>query len=390
MRFLSAPIGLLVLLLTAACDDTFTPIEASALRYSLYGYLDASADTQWIRVMPVRPLAVTSPEPLEERVTLEHLGTHRVVELRDSLFRQTSTDPELGGGAFYYHNFWTVEPIDPGATYRLTVTKAGSPAVETLIKVPPAYDLEILVSQRQQPDLVHLTGLEHVGLVFLLTSFRDICGFGVARTFLSAPPSSTGERHVTIPSQVSVRPGCNPTDRLQQDIQVIGSGEPWPTRQSNGGVGRLGEPGQPTLGESGIGFLAGVLSRDIPYEDCRLEGRQPPEYCRLRYEEGSASLRGTITDTRCGTALVVREAIIELREVEPESPDFTVVRPTTSGLAGGYLIRGLTPGKRYALLAKKRSPTPVLDFIDHTDTLVFVPNEVVEYDIDLERRECPP
>ncbi|HEX6071199.1 MAG TPA: hypothetical protein VFZ18_15305, partial [Longimicrobiaceae bacterium] len=141
MRFLSPPVGLLALLLVTACDDTFTPIEASALRYSLYGYLDASADTQWIRVSPVRPLAITSPEPLEERVTLEHLGTGRIVELRDSVFRQQALDPDLGSATFYVHNFWTTEPIAPGATYRLTVTKTGGPTAETLIEVPPEYDM---------------------------------------------------------------------------------------------------------------------------------------------------------------------------------------------------------------------------------------------------------
>jgi hypothetical protein len=388
MRFLRSA-SLLVLLLTTACDDTFSPIEASALRYSLYGYLDASADTQWIRVTPVRPVAVTTSEPLDVRVTLEHLGTHRVVELRDSVFRQTSANPELGGGAFYSHNFWTAEPIEPGASYRLTVAKEGSPPVETLVQVPPDYDLEIWLSQTQEPDLVHLTGLEHVGLLFLLTKFTDTCGSGLHRAIFSAPPSSTGERHARILSQFPGRPGCTPTDRLQQDIQVIGSGAPWPTRLSGGGGGQLGDPGQATFGENGLGFLAGVLSREIPYEECRLEGSNPPEYCILRYEEGSASIRGTITDTRCGENYIVAGASLELREVEPESPDYTVVRPTRSGLAGRYLIRGLTPGKRYALQAEKHSSIPIFDFIDHTDTLVFSPNEILDYDIELQRRDCP-
>lgn len=389
MRFLSPPVGLLALLLVTACDDTFTPIEASALRYSLYGYLDASADTQWIRVSPVRPLAITSPEPLEERVTLEHLGTGRIVELRDSVFRQQALDPDLGSATFYVHNFWTTEPIAPGATYRLTVTKTGGPTAETLIEVPPEYDMEIWLSQRSRPNLVHLAGLEHVGLVFLLTTFRDDCGSGVTRTLAPVTPSSTGERQVSIPVRVPVRDGCGRTDVLQRDIQVVGSGAPWPTRHSNGGVGGLGDPGEPAFGENAIGFLAGVLSRQLPYEACRLEGDQPPEYCRLRYEEGSATLQGMVDDSRCGEVLVVAGATVELREVDPESPAYTVVRPTTTGLTGAFLIRGLTPGKRYALRVTKRSPVATSDFLDHTDTLQFAPNEVMKYDISLQRRECP-
>src|SRR5512138_1500022 len=72
--------------LPAACADSFSPIAPSELRYSVFGYLDASADTQWIRVMPIRPLVPTAPDSFAATVTLEHLNTGRVITLRDSLF----------------------------------------------------------------------------------------------------------------------------------------------------------------------------------------------------------------------------------------------------------------------------------------------------------------
>jgi hypothetical protein len=69
--------SLCVAAVVAACDDSFEPIEPSELAFSVFGYLDASAGTQWLRVMPIRPVKVTSQDTLAATVTLEHLGTGR-------------------------------------------------------------------------------------------------------------------------------------------------------------------------------------------------------------------------------------------------------------------------------------------------------------------------
>jgi hypothetical protein len=107
----------------AACDESFDPTAPSDFAFSVFGYLDASADTQWIRVMPIRPLKVTSRDALGATVTLEHLGTGRIIELRDSLFRfSSSSDPDIGA---YVHNFWTAEAIEPGAAYRFSARREG-------------------------------------------------------------------------------------------------------------------------------------------------------------------------------------------------------------------------------------------------------------------------
>ena len=51
---------------------TTSNARANDLKFSVFGYLDASADTQWIRVMPLRTLVTTTPEPLGARVTLRN------------------------------------------------------------------------------------------------------------------------------------------------------------------------------------------------------------------------------------------------------------------------------------------------------------------------------
>ena len=45
-----------------ACDQAFEPLAPGRQALvSVFGYLNPSADTQWIRVMPIRPLKTAKP-----------------------------------------------------------------------------------------------------------------------------------------------------------------------------------------------------------------------------------------------------------------------------------------------------------------------------------------
>src|SRR5512146_1660599 len=48
----------------AACDDRFTPFAPDAQRLSVWGYLEVTRDTQWIRIGSLRPTVVTSGDSL--------------------------------------------------------------------------------------------------------------------------------------------------------------------------------------------------------------------------------------------------------------------------------------------------------------------------------------
>ena len=388
MNFRLLVIGVLAAIIATACDETFSPIEPSGLQFSILGYLDASADTQWIRVTPIRPVATTSPDPLGARVTLQDLGTNHIIELRDSVFRFSSSDPDLGSDGVYLHNYWTTERIEPGATYRLSVSQDGKAPAEAEVEVPGDYDIEAWFSQRGQPNLLRLTGLRHVGLVFLITHYTDQCGPGVARTPVGIPTADADVQSIPIRGRFVAREGCGSTEVDRQDLWVAGSGAPWPSGIGTQ-PGALGTLDFPSNISNSVGFLAGVLTKSIPLENCRIDVPQPPEYCRLRYDDGWATLQGIVTDTRCGTNESVRSAMVELRELDPEVAEYPRTRPTTTDSRGRYLIRGLEAGKRYALSVSKPSPNPLLDFYEHTDTLEFAWKEVRTYDVELERKECP-
>src|SRR5690554_2310724 len=115
-------LGAVAVVVASGCaDPVFDPIPDSDLHFSVFGVLDATADTQWIRVSPLRASITHSGEVLDAVVTLEHLGTGEVIELSDSLVSFESSLDD--GTSVVRQNFWTDHPIEAGATYRLAVTR---------------------------------------------------------------------------------------------------------------------------------------------------------------------------------------------------------------------------------------------------------------------------
>lgn len=143
-----APV-LVALAALAGCDGTFEPFEEADVAFSLFGYLDVAADTQFVRVGALRSGAFADA-PVEAVVTLEDVETGETVTLRDSVVR-------FGNGATV-HNFWTTMPLAHEATYRLTVTPLdGDPAAtaSALIETPPPFptpEFESGISQYSSPE----------------------------------------------------------------------------------------------------------------------------------------------------------------------------------------------------------------------------------------------
>ena len=320
----------------SGCDDSFSPIEPSDVLFSIFGYLDVSADTQWIRVMPVRPLAVTEPEPSDAAVTLEHLGTGETIALRDSRFRFEPPNSEIGSEGIFLHNFWTTEPMEPGATYRFTARREGEEPSEAMITLPPEYDVEVWLGQPRtsQRNLLRLAGLPHVGLVMLDVHFFDGCGDLVGR-FSLRPPGTEGNEHFVPIDAGSVYRGCGSPQIEKQEFFIVGSRAEWPSG-SEYSAGGLSVPDAPSNISNSIGFLGGVLTRRVPYESCLIQGPAPaPEHCKLRYDEDSASIEGQVVDVLCETGPVAA-ALVTLTELDADAAVFRKVRLTSTRRTGVF------------------------------------------------------
>jgi hypothetical protein len=71
----------------AGCNQTFEPLqENNKYFFTLFGYLDASADTQWVRVGTVRQSIKELPNPIGIQVLLEDIESGQTDIMNDSVF----------------------------------------------------------------------------------------------------------------------------------------------------------------------------------------------------------------------------------------------------------------------------------------------------------------
>jgi hypothetical protein len=376
-----------------ACDDPFLPLAESEVQLSVFGYLDAAADTQWVRVMPIRSQALTSPDSFGIIVTLERLGSGRTVELRDSLFTYSENlDPGLGSGGSHLHNFWTTEPIEAGATYRFSARRNGEDLAEAVVEIPGEYEVEVWVGQGyNRNDILRIEGLNHVPFVAAKAHFFDRCGSSVDTVFFTERSSDESGHRIPIrPLPVTPREGCGALRIETRDLWMVGSESRWPSGMAFS-PWALGVSEQVSNVSNAVGFLGGVHTKVLPYENCTFqgEGGAIPDYCYLRYGPEAASLRGTVYETRCGDG-PVDTVTVELRELDGEPAAARKVRNTFTNLAGDFQIGALESGVRYFLQARaKPEPDPFWGEVDIytilTDTVEFTPGEKAVYDIELRR-----
>jgi hypothetical protein len=390
-----------VAVVAVACDETFDPIAPTDLAFSVFGYLDASADTQWIRIMPIRPLKVTSRDVLAAEVTLEHLETGRVIELRDSLFRFSSTsDLDLGSEGAYLHNFWTSEDIEPGAAYRFSARREGREPSEVVVEIPHDYEVEVAIRQVHSgggTDELRITGVKHLPFLTAVTNFYDSCGSGVSK-FGYRSRSDDDETHtIEITKQrLTGRHECGLSWVANRGIWIVGSKAEWPFGEYSQHA--PGEAGRASNVTNAVGFLGGVLTRLIPYEDCYFQsgGTPAPDYCLLRYNQETATVSGTVSEPQCFGPL--DSVVLQMTELGREPAR---IRTVLSNGAGEFLFGALEPGIPHLVWARA-PPVPVdsvwnlpawrWDYVEwedihtqHTDTLTFLPGQQVDYDIHLER-----
>lgn len=123
-------LALVLGLAAGACDNTVEPfVEDDAPRYTVYGVLRTGADTQYVRVEPLRPtVAPEAGAALDAAVTTTHVETGAATAWRDSLVR---LDDGTTG-----HLFFAAFAPEPGATYRLDVRRSDGRTTSAVARVP--------------------------------------------------------------------------------------------------------------------------------------------------------------------------------------------------------------------------------------------------------------
>lgn len=122
--------ALLGLALLTGCEATVESILPTERAYTLYGYLDALADTQAVRVFAIDPVLTLTPnEALDATMTATRLSTGEVTAWQDSLVRYPN--------GHYGHVFWSAFTPAFGETVQLDVTRSDGVRSRVTTQVPP-------------------------------------------------------------------------------------------------------------------------------------------------------------------------------------------------------------------------------------------------------------
>ncbi len=132
---------LLPALMLGACDAAFDPVtESETAFFAVYGFLDTAADTQFVRVSPLRPLLEVAADPPVPRVSTTLLETGERVAWQDSLVRLD----DGAAGLLFFARF----RAHPGSRYRLEVRRADDGLTQAVTRVPPSPTLRTGVVTR--------------------------------------------------------------------------------------------------------------------------------------------------------------------------------------------------------------------------------------------------
>lgn len=152
----AVPVFLLVVM---GCDPSVDSFQENDLHYSIFGYLNASADTQFVRVELLRDgLLTRAPATLDADVTLTNLATEHTTSLQDSLFHY------LDGATA--HNFYTTVDIEPTATYRLTVQGPDGAESHAQTSIPDTFPAPtVIVPADTFPTCSNFRGNSEIAVV---------------------------------------------------------------------------------------------------------------------------------------------------------------------------------------------------------------------------------
>lgn len=126
------------LLIMAGCEDSFQPLkENDTFFFSIHGYLDATADTQWVRLSTIRHTIDEPPEPEGIRVTLKDLESGETAMMNDSLFTTRNV-----------LNYWTTMEVKHEHTYQITAEHADGKTSRVTMTTPAEMSYVYIIEQR--------------------------------------------------------------------------------------------------------------------------------------------------------------------------------------------------------------------------------------------------
>lgn len=263
--------------LFTSCNETFQPLSNSeTVPLSIYGYLDASADTQWVRVTPIREQLDMPLLKPEMEVKLEHPESGNFVMMNDSLVTMQ--------GGFNVLNAWTTMDIKHGQTYRLEGKRPDGATSRVSVTIPGKINSALIESEDGCRASLWLYGIENLA---------DIQSRWHIKFFYGTGDVNTVERFFIIPHRHRVRIfsggdiflALNSNEEIDQiygqltgppnrfevirrDLFAASAGPEWIPVLSSISDLHYSLPESLSNVENGLGYLVGITSITIPWETC--------------------------------------------------------------------------------------------------------------------------
>ncbi len=242
-----------------SCEQAFSPVnENSPYIYAIQGYLDASADTQWVRVMPIRNSIDLEQNP-PATVTLEHPESGNTAVMNDSLFDYIYT---------HARNFWSTMDIEPGQTYTVTAERSDGASSSVTVTLPEDFPTPIVKTGSGSFDFVHINGVEKLADVHTRyhTSSGEIVSIPHIQDTVSRP-SADFVVAINSAEDIKALSEHNVESYTRKQIFVAAGGPGWPPMGSID-ENLISMPEGVSNVDNGAGYLAGIVSKTLPYKSC--------------------------------------------------------------------------------------------------------------------------
>jgi hypothetical protein len=255
---------LLLTFVLSACEESFQPVqENEEYFFSINGVLDASVDTQWVRVMPVRESLMFESGLEAPEVTLRHVQSGQSVAMHDSVFQYS--------GERYAFNFWTTMPIKSEQTYSLTVKDNQGRISTAEATLPKDFPLPRFSTHEFELDILLISDVEKladVQVIYRIKNDRTGGVFESAFPYIQSntfnPPSQYRIGIDPIATEATIRETYCGITVIERNLFVASGGPDWPDFISLDRYAIALPDGVSNI-ENGVGFFGGIVSKTFPY-----------------------------------------------------------------------------------------------------------------------------
>ena len=275
--FLLALVALFLSIPLSSCNDTFSPLEKNdRLFFSVYGYLDLEADTQWIRIMPLRETISYSSDAIDASVTLTNLSTSQTTIMQDSLFQ---IDVQGSEEDIAYWNFWTDVPLTPNTEYEIRAQRSDGRASSVRVLTPDSFPTPALDLPRpgERYEFIEVHDIDVADVRSYWQVYNIITGETIVYDFNYTQNVLRYESGLTIIRLDQVRDWELIEQRnpdyvgalvfLKGQISIVSAGEDWINfPEMDREVIALPEVTSNIV--NGIGYVVGASIKVIPYDSC--------------------------------------------------------------------------------------------------------------------------